>query len=465
MWQIILTMMILGFVWYLFPSRNHIPETQYQLSGSSPWQHPDNAYLEIRSTDIRTTIQGCKDVLTSAWKEKDFARWGEQMTLLETRAGPNIRLAENFGIENPFTTIDEEYHKDFKGKIAKTLKTSDEEWWRLWTLSKGIAHNHVAKQGSKTAIPLVSLVQSVVFKVVMLKFFPDDSRLDEDAAIANITRLINTIWMDSKSSQTLKSTPGMLFTLKKILKRYLSLDSVTGNLAALKNNLAYVLPTADCETPRESPLNIILPTYETLWRVVFNCTIEVLFRHEDRNSLWKACIKTLGQTLDSKEKVVFHADTERRLSILDIVNETVRLYPPTKRIYRWEQQEDQHGTLNGYPELCAADIEAVHRDDQVWGPDALHFDPGRQSRYNAEERKRVKESFMPFGFGSLSCPAKDFAPKMVGLIVAVLVTELEGRFDCVTELEEDRIDGIEPLKAKRDSYDTLKLRKLGDSVS
>lgn len=456
--------MISVFIRYLFPSGRHIPETKHQLSGSSPWQHPDNAHLKIRNTDICTTIQGCKDILMSAWRGKNFVGWEERMTLLETRAGPNIRLAKNFGIENPFTTIDEDYHKDFKVKIAKILKTSGPEWRRLWTLSKEITHDHVAKQESKTNIPLVSLIQSVVFKIVMLKFFPDDSKLDEDAAIANITRLINTIWIDSKRSQNLDSTDGILFTLRKILKRDLSPDSVTRNLAALKKNLAYVLPSTDCENPRESPLNIILPAYETLWRVVFNSIIEVLFRHEDKNSLWKACIRKLGQPLDSKGDVSLYTDTKCGLSILAIVNEALRLYPPTKRIYRWEQRENQHGTLNEYPELCAADIEAVHRDDQIWGLDALQFDPERWSRYSADEEKRVKESFMPFGVGSLSCPAKKFAPKMVGLIVAVLVEELESRFSCVAELEEDHIDGVEPLKAKRDSYDTLRLARLGDGV-
>lgn len=52
---------------------------------------------------------------------------------------------------------------------------------------------------------------------------------------------------------------------------------------------------------------------------------------------------------------------------------------------------------------------------------------------------------------------------MVGLIVAVLVTVLAGRFDCVSKVDEDRIDGVEPLNAKRDSYETLKLRRLEES--
>ena len=460
MWQFFLIMTMLASIWYLFRRGNHIPKTQYQLFGSAPWRHTGNTDLEIREDDIYTTIQKCRDVLMSSWREEEWAEIEDVMTLLETRAGPNMRLAESFGIDNPFTTIDEDYHNDFKVKITKALKTSDKEWRRLWILSKEIARDYVTGQEWKVNILLVPLVQSVVFKVVMLKFFPDKSKLDEDAAIANITRLINTIWMDSKRPQTSASRGGVLSTLKELLNRHLCLDRDTKNLAALKDNLAYVLPPGGWEDPRENPLNIILPTYETLWRVVLHCIIEILFRHEDRNGLWKACITKVGQSLDSQGEFSLHADHEGRVSVLDIVNEALRLYPPTKRIYRWELRKCPHGILNGYPELCAADIEALHRDEQVWGTDALQFKPERWSRYSADERKRANDNFLPFGYGSLSCPAKKFAPMMAGMIVVVLVEELKDKFDWEAELEGDRIDGVGPLKTARDSYGTLKLKRL-----
>lgn len=43
--------------------------------------------------------------------------------------------------------------------------------------------------------------------------------------------------------------------------------------------------------------------------------MKVLFCHKDRNAFWNACIRRFDQTLDSKGKVSFHADTERQLSI------------------------------------------------------------------------------------------------------------------------------------------------------
>jgi Cytochrome P450 len=465
MLQILLIMIMVIFIWYLFSEPNHVSDRQPQPSGSNPYRHADNPYLKIGSGDIHKTIQECKDVLMSTWREKEPAKWVETMTLLETRAGPNLRLAENFGIQNSFTTNDGEYHRKFRGMVAKELKTKDQEWQYIWTSSKEIAHNHMAKQEQKSNIQLVPFVQSIVFKVVMLKFFPRVSTIDKDAAVANITRLINLIWIDSKRPRRPDSTSGILSTAKEILKRHLFVANSTRNLAALKKNLACLFPSHDWKDARENPLNIILPAYETVWRVVFHCIIEVLFRNENRNSVWKASIMKLGESLDSKEKFKLGDHTEGRVSVLDIVNETLRLYPPTKRIYRWEQQENQHGGLDEYPELVAADIEAVHRDGQTWGPDALQFEPGRWARYSRDERKRMMDNLLPFGYGILSCPAKkEFAPKLIALMVVVLLRELEGRFACVAESEEDRIDGPGPLKADRSSYGTLRLRRLGAGV-
>lgn len=239
------------------------------------------------------------------------------------------------------------------------------------------------------------------------------------------------------------------------------MDKSTKNLITLMENLTCILPANSQQNPRQNPLNIILPAYETLWRVVLRLLIETLFRHGDKNGLWKLCLTKLSQKLDNGENFSLHAEVEGRLCVLDIVNEGLRLYPPTKRIYRWEQRENQHRCLYEYPELCAADIEALHRDDKVWGPDVLQFEPERWSRYSAAERKRAMEQFIPFGYGSLSCPAKgDFAPKMIALLVAVLVEEIGSQFEWVATLEKDRVDGVDPLKTQRDSYDTLELKRL-----
>lgn len=469
MWELAVILTISVVVCYLFLEKINNLGRERPRSGSEPWQLGSSIRLDIAKAEICATTQGCKDILASAWMWEESTGLATepghgQLSLLETRAGPNIRLAESFEIENPFTTIDEEYYKNSRMKMVRLLKTSDEDWRMLWNWSKEIARNGVAKQGSKATIPLVPLVQSVVFQVVMRNFFPDASKRENDVAIANITRLINQIWVDSKRRRKDPQNPdlgsGILAELGEFFKLNRFLDSDTRSLAALKRNLARVLPTWVGKKPRESPLNIILPTYETLWRVVFHCTVEVLFRHEDRSGAWKSCLGDFGQILDTEAKFSIHAALEHRPCIMDISKEALRLYPPTKRIYRWSQVESAHGGLDGHPDNCAADIEAVHRDPQIWGPDAAEFRPERWSGYTAEERKRVNEAFMPFGHGSMSCPAKDFAPKMIGLIVAALVGELGDGFEWVAGVAADRIDGAGPLRTERNSYETLGLRRM-----
>lgn len=55
------------------------------------------------------------------------------------------------------------------------------------------------------------------------------------------------------------------------------------------------------------------------------------------------------------------------MSVKHIVDEALRLYPPTRRIYR---------SLHNGCEI-AVDVEFLHRDQKTWGEDAGVFDPKR----------------------------------------------------------------------------------------
>ena len=74
------------------------------------------------------------------------------------------------------------------------------------------------------------------------------------------------------------------------------------------------------------------------------------------------------------------------MSVAHLVNETLRLYPPTKRVYR-----EYRTPGNKQSENLAADIEACHRDTGVWGEDAHDFRPGRW----ADIGKEAREAFLP----------------------------------------------------------------------
>ncbi|EPQ64944.1 BgtA-20153 [Blumeria graminis f. sp. tritici] len=124
-------------------------------------------------------------------------------------------------------------------------------------------------------------------------------------------------------------------------------------------------------------------------------------------------------------------------SVEFIVNEALRLYPPTRRISRQ--------TESG---IVKVDIEGKHRDPEIWGADASCFRPNRWIEIQNEE----KLAFIPFGAGKFECPAKrTVGPMMIGLLVASLTTVIGDGFTLCEELN----DG--PLPNEREALKDLKL--------
>ncbi|KAI9769118.1 MAG: hypothetical protein M1840_004469 [Geoglossum simile] len=349
--------------------------------------------------------------------------WGPPLTLLESRAGPNQRLIHTFGIDNAFTTKDEIYRKQFRASVRTLLRTDDGGWKCLADLVQTYV-SHGVRQADDTdgSILLVPLVQSVVFKFAVFKLFSSTIDQSQDPLVAGITGKINTLWMDSKmvdrSGQSLKTQ------------------------SLLRDELRDLFPDAE-QTPRGNPLNLILPAYETLWRVVLRCFMEVTFRSGDGDRReWRQLFSTF---LSHPTKATFEMTTSG-VSVSMVVTEALRLYPPTRRIYRLLRRE-----FGVRPEVVAADIEYLHRDSSIWGDDSLCFKPSRWIEC-------PRDSFMPFGWKPLVCPAKDeIGPMMIGILVAAMVVRIPGELSWQAIRKEDEIDWHNPLRQDRDSYMTLKL--------
>ena len=85
----------------------------------------------------------------------------------------------------------------------------------------------------------------------------------------------------------------------------------------------------------------------------------------------------------------------------------MRLYPPTKRIYRGPED----------PPL-KADIEKCHRDQAIWGRDTLRFKPSRFIWGLTEIQERA---YIPFSIRPHGCPAeRGFGVRTIILLVVVL---------------------------------------------
>ncbi|KAI9778061.1 MAG: hypothetical protein M1835_005075 [Candelina submexicana] len=374
--------------------------------------------VEPEQTVIYQDLKTCEMIASDDMKLNGSGIFGP----LEARAAPNQRLVRTFNIDNAFTTIDPDYWLQFRRKSANLLSKNDMQW-RVFSgtnleIVRGIISGYIWSGG----VDIVNLVQTLVLKFAIHILFDVQPTPSNDRAILVIAQKINELWLASKSH-----SPA---------------SSITKDQRELFSELQTVI-RFDENNPRENPLNLILPAYETMWRIVLRCFLEVRFRNEELSpgyfDAFSAFLK--DPTLSSFKK----RSGTNSISVEHIVNESLRLYPPTRRIYR---QKNRSSTV-------AADIEFLHRDPTIWGEDALRFRPARWGSTSEDALK----AFMPFGGPRrFTCPSKGNAgPRMIGLLVAVLLEVFSSEYHWEAGSPEDKIDGDEPLSLERDRYSTLKL--------
>ncbi|MCJ1350680.1 MAG: hypothetical protein MMC33_000661 [Icmadophila ericetorum] len=346
---------------------------------------------------------------------------------LVSRAVPNQRLKRAFGIDNAFTTTNKDYHKRFRRSVEFKLKMDAHGWKDIADSALAIVRNKTERDSyNRKGIQLGALVQSLTFRISLRVLFSQNPlKLDEND-VESITHRINYIWIHSK----------------------LPMDHIPlfSDQRDLQEALKRVLPD-HALTPRETPLNYILPGYETTWRVTLRCAIEVIFRDGKRHTEWRDALKTFlaNPTMENFEKPYGSC----LVSVSFIVSEALRLYPPTRRVFR-----AVHLATRDYPEIIAADVENCHRNPAVWGEDAFCFLPARWGNIDSQ----AVEAFIPFGGKPFTCPAKqEFGPRMIGVLVAALVVGISEEYDWRALCPHDEISSNEPLALARDSYETLTL--------
>ncbi|KAM7264137.1 hypothetical protein ACFE04_001820 [Oxalis oulophora] len=104
-----------------------------------------------------------------------------------------------------------------------------------------------------------------------------------------------------------------------------------------------------------------------------------------------------------------------------IVNESLRLYPPTVATIRRPKIDVE---LGGYKiprgtELLIP-IIAVHHDQAIWGNDANEFNPSRFSEGISRAGKHPL-GFIPFGIGTRACIGQNLAILQAKLTLAIII--------------------------------------------
>ncbi len=268
----------------------------------------------------------------------------------------------------------------------------------------------------------------------------------DEGHISTITENINKLWIQSKGTGT----------------------PVKSDKDDLEEALAQVIPQTRFSIPSENPMNLILPAYETLWRVVLSGFLQVAFVNGVSPTLRPVLAQFLTNPTIATRKETFTDSGTSRVSVDFIAKEALRLYPSVKRVYREFDMSNEKGHQN-----VAADIETCQRSTELWGSDAERFDPSRWS----DASNAAEDSFMAFGVSPFVCPAKaDFGPMLIGILVAAFAHHVssedwhvklgkDGRDVAQHDLDKAQrnldkaLRGEVPLASDRSTYEGLKIIK------
>ncbi|KAI1205623.1 uncharacterized protein F4807DRAFT_277644 [Annulohypoxylon truncatum] len=316
---------------------------------------------------------------------------------LASRARPNQRLILVFGINNSFTTMDQNVHKNFtRSALSVILRMSPQNWLTFFTISE-TALNEALRldSASQDSVPLAVTVRFVVFAAMTYQFFDVNLGGSNFADVVEATNAINNLWEQSKNIETIG-------------------PELRNEQDHLEASLRRLLPNHFPCSSEQHPLNTIIPAYETMWRVVLLTYVSAGFRDMD--------LETTQQFQEVIRNIPECFNSEPNCNIMDtainFAKEGLRLYPPTKRIHR-AVPNGQDGWSN-----VKADVEWCHRERRIWGPDAEQFRPSR-FRNNTEH---MDEAYMPFGAGKHKCPTSaKFSYHAIIILVVALAKRLGTR--------------------------------------
>lgn len=337
---------------------------------------------------IFKTPQQCRMIIAA---DGQFTNKTNLLSPYESRALFNSRFKRAFCIRNAFTSSDEDFVTQQVKDIKMLLNLTPLDWNHLSHSLQESAHYWV--NSSQGTIHLAIITQTLTLRLVLVGIFKLEPKIPPsgDLFFADFARCINESWILAKGPDILS------FEDNEELR-----DCVTA-----------FFPSSDQFQPDENPLNVILPGYQTSWRVALRMFLEI---RRSRNEVWVDKMESFAL---HPTKVQFQEDGDG-ISAEVMVSEALRLYPPTRRVRRTFRFDD--GRNSAVDETFAADIEACHLDKSIWGTDALEYKPSRFAALTEEQ----KEAYMPFGIPPFLCPAKPvFGPRMVGMIVGILFLALQ----------------------------------------
>lgn len=202
-----------------------------------------------------------------------------------------------------------------------------------------------------------------------------------------------------------------------------------------QNFLSTMLKVRDAETGegmsdqqlRDEVITLFFAGFETTARTL-TWAWYLLGKHpEIQEKLREEARQVLGDGhLPTKE------DLEKLVYTRMVVDEALRIYPPTALVARQSIEADQIGGYNIPPKaMLSLSPYAVHRHPQYW-PDPERFDPERFSAENAAGRP--KTAYIPFVAGPRICIGNSFA--LMEMVYALAMAALRFKLELTTPDED-----------------------------
>ncbi|KAF8959738.1 hypothetical protein BDZ97DRAFT_1380323 [Flammula alnicola] len=308
--------------------------------------------------------------------------------MLYERSQSNQRLVRALGLSNTFVSEEEAVHKDFVTRARRLLSTAQRKGWRHF---QTIACEATQWQLQCSQQPFDSLIQNITLVVILAGILGVEGQIQsvshEDIAL--VAKNITALWALSKKPDPIP--PHLLEQLTEHL-RHLVPDEET-------------FPTS---------LDFVVPAWETLWRVV---ATTVAYSHDNEEirgafAAFSAC--PTDETFRGGEE-------SDNVDVKSVVAEAMRLHPPSKHIGRSKKRVWCPAFVARWlPSRVIrvnqnADIAALPRSEDVWGPDADVFLPRRHNSQHILPQQREALTFA-FGHGPLRCVAASWAPMAAAVI-------------------------------------------------
>ncbi|KAL4993338.1 hypothetical protein BDV10DRAFT_190086 [Aspergillus recurvatus] len=233
-----------------------------------------------------------------------------QLTQYKARAWPNRSLRRAFGIQNAFTTGDVTLAKSFVSKAHRLIRASAVDWRSLSSILSNmvldmnwaLADDEMSiSGGTQVKVILAPMVQALALRTSLSVLFKIREGVTiESKHLVDLGTIIHKTWMDMKSGNEevieFKDNSILIDQLSAVFAKY----KVKINIQNLHTN----------------PLNLILPSFETLWRIILRLFI-VLYNREDYKQILLDFVQKptptqfkfeLGEELISAEFLVKEAE-------------------------------------------------------------------------------------------------------------------------------------------------------------